>query len=388
MASGLCSAAVPAPLVSAFPVLSGRLPMVSLGAFPTPVERMRALEGELGCAPFYVKRDDRSSPVYGGNKVRTLEVLFGLARARGAREVVATGAFGSNHAVATALHAPRAGLRAGAILFPQPKSWAALENFRVTVTRAESLSVLWHWLALPFAILRARAPERFVMVPGGATPDGALGYVSAALELAQQVAAGELEAPRRVFVGVGSTCTSAGLLVGFAHAARLGIGFRQPPRVVSVRVTPWPVTSRFRILALAQRTSARLAELAGDPKLRLSHAELAPLLETDGGALGPGYGLASAPGLAAIELFRRHGLFALDTTYSSKALAGCVANPRLRDGGPFVWWSTKSTAPLPIVTPEQLAQIPKRAQKWITRAERELAARGELPPDYAAAFTP
>jgi D-cysteine desulfhydrase len=379
---------VPAPLLSSFPALRERLPVVSLGTFPTPVERLRGLEAELGCAPFYVKRDDLSSPVYGGNKVRTLEVLFGLARAVGAREVVATGAFGSNHAVATVLHAPRAGLLAGAILFPQPKSWAALENFRVSVTRASSLSVLWHWLALPFAIVRARAPERFIMVPGGATPDGALGYVSAALELAQQVAAGELEAPRRVFVGVGSTCTSAGLLVGFAHAARLGIGFRQPPQLVSVRVTPWPVTSRFRILGLALRTSARLAELAADPTLRLSHAELAPLLETDGAALGPGYGLPSAPGLAAIELFRRHRLFALDTTYSSKALAGCIANPRLHDDGPSVWWSTKSTAPLPQVTPEELARIPKRARKWIIRAERELRARGELPPDYAAAFTP
>jgi D-cysteine desulfhydrase len=333
---------------------------------------MGELEAELGCAPFYVKRDDLSSPVYGGNKVRTLEVLFGLAQAAGAREVVATGAYGSNHAVATALHAPRVGLRAGAILFPQPKSWAALENFRVSVTRAQSLSVLWHWLALPFAIVRARAPERFIMLPGGATPDGALGYVSAALELAQQVAAGELEAPRRVFVGVGSTCTSAGLLVGFAHAARLGIGFRQSPQLVSVRVTPWPVTSRFRILGLAVRTSERLAALAGDPKLRLSRSELAPFLETDGSALGPGYGFPSASGLAAIELFRRHQLFALDTTYSSKALAGCLANPRARDGGPFVWWSTKSTARLPHVTAEELANTPKRARDWIARTEREL----------------
>lgn len=358
--------------------------MVALGEFPTPVERMLGLEGELGCAPFYVKRDDLSSPVYGGNKVRTLEVLFGLARAAGAREVVATGAYGSNHAVATVLHAGRAGLRSGAILFPQPKSWAALENFRVSVARAESLDVLWHWLALPFAILRARTPERSVMVPGGATPDGALGYVSGALELAQQVAAGALEAPRRVFVGVGSTCTSAGLLVGFALAARLGLGLRNPPQLVSVRVTPWPVTSRFRILGLAVRASARLAELAGDPKLRMSRAELAPLLETDGSAIGPGYGFPSRSGLAAIELFRKHELFVLDTTYSSKALAGCLASPRARDGGPFVWWSTKSTAPLPAVTSEELARVPTRARRWIARAESELGARGELPRDYAA----
>ena len=60
--------------------------------------------------------------------------------------------------------------------------------------------------------------------PGGATALGALGYVSAGLELAQQIARHELPVPRRVIVGVGSTCTSAGLLVGLALAGHLGRG--------------------------------------------------------------------------------------------------------------------------------------------------------------------
>jgi D-cysteine desulfhydrase len=337
------------------------------------------LEQELGAAPLYVKRDDLSSPIYGGNKVRTLEVLFGLARAAGARGIAATGAFGSNHAVATVLHAPRAGLEPGAILFPQPYSGAALENLRVSLVHARFLDVLPHWSFLPFAIVRDRSRERVVMPPGGATPNGALGYVAAALELAEQVASGALAAPRWVAIGVGSTCTTAGLLVGFAHAARLGVGFRTPPRVLAVRVTPWPVTSRFRILALAVRTSQRLAELAGSPSLALTRAELAPLLELDGSALGPGYGRPSAPGLAAIELFRRHGLFALDTTYSSKAFAGFAKLAARLAEGPLVWWSTKSTAPLPDVTPAELAAAPKRARGWLARAEHDLGRRGELP---------
>lgn len=51
-------------------------------------------------APFFIKRDDVSSPIYGGNKVRTLEALFGRARAAGVRRIYSTGAFGSNHALA------------------------------------------------------------------------------------------------------------------------------------------------------------------------------------------------------------------------------------------------------------------------------------------------
>src|SRR5690606_25477518 len=190
----------------------------------------------------------------------------------------ATGAYGSNHAVATALHAPRVGLSTGALLFSQPRSWAALENLRVVLSTAGRVVALPHWSALPLAMWsagRRRFESPVVMAPGGATPWGALGYVSAALELAKQVESGALPAPRRVVVGVGSTCTSAGLLVGFELAFRRGLGFRRaPPELIAVRVTPWPITSRYRIGALAERTSCLLARLAYDPALALTRAEL------------------------------------------------------------------------------------------------------------------
>jgi len=102
-----------------------------------------------------------------------------------------------------------------------------------------------------------------------------------------------------VIVGVGSNATTAGLLLGFVLAARAGIGFATPPRLLAVRVTPWPVTSRFRILGLAGRTARLLSELAGEPALALGPDALAPLLELDARALGPGYGRASGPGLRA-----------------------------------------------------------------------------------------
>jgi len=374
---------LPSPLATVFPALERRLDHVSLGQFPTPIERLVPLERELGRGQLYVKRDDLSSPIYGGNKVRTLELLFADARARGAREIFATGAFGSNHAVATVLHAPSAGLEPGAILFPQPRSWAALENFRVTLGRAARLDVLRNIVLLPFAMWRARSAARVVMVPGGATPLGALGYVAAALELAHQVDRGELEAPAVVAIGVGSTCTSAGLLVGFTHAARLGIGFRTPPMLLSVRVTPWPVTSRFRILGLAARASRLLAELTATPSLTLTKADLAPHLTVHGRELGPGYGIPSRSGLHALARFHELGLFELDTTYSAKAAAGFMAEARKQGNRPLLFWSTKSTVPLPEISSAELASAPPVARRWIRRAERELRAQGLLPAGYA-----
>src|SRR5688572_22299634 len=67
-----------------FPGLGERLRVAPLGVWPTPVDALDGLASELGRkgAPLYVKRDDRSSPVYGGNKVRTLEMFFGEALAQ------------------------------------------------------------------------------------------------------------------------------------------------------------------------------------------------------------------------------------------------------------------------------------------------------------------
>ncbi|HJL17801.1 MAG TPA: pyridoxal-phosphate dependent enzyme [Sandaracinaceae bacterium LLY-WYZ-13_1] len=368
------------PLFAAWPALRERVPWVALGELPTPVERAERLERRLGARrALWIKRDDRSSPVYGGNKVRTLEVLFGRARAHGATRIHATGAFGSNHAAATVLHAPAAGLEPGVILFPQPRSFAALENLRVVLAQRPRVLALPHWSALPFGVAWVRARERAegvrseIMVPGGATPEGALGYVSAGLELARQVADGELPTPGEVVIGVGSTCTSAGLLVGLRAAAELGLGWRAAPTLRSVRVTPWPVTSRARIVGLARRTAALLAELVGEPRWAFDRAALSDGLALDGAQLGRGYGHPTPDGLDALRLTREAAHLALDTTYSAKAMASVLERLRTTDGPPLVYWSTKSTAPLPEVAAPDWRWGPRMMTRWIEKAEAACA---------------
>jgi len=353
---------------------------VALGAFPTPVETLQPLARELGAgdSDAWIKRDDLSSTVYGGNKVRTLELLLGQARSRGHASVLATGAFGSNHALATALHAPRVGLTPSALLFPQPVSEAAFLNLRALAQSGARLDALLHWSAFPLGLAWTRLrrePAPYVMVPGGATPLGALGYVSAGLELGRQVAAGQLPAPRRVIVPVGSTCTSAGLLVGLALAAHFRIGFEPAtlPRLISVRVSPWPVTSRLRILRLAARTAHLLRDLSGDALARFDSAVLGSRFEVDGRYLGPGYGEPSVAGGQTEALWLRLGLPALDGTYSAKAAARLVFGLRAREAGPVLFWSTKSSVPLPDAVAEHaLSAVPLRIRAWLLRAERQL----------------
>jgi D-cysteine desulfhydrase len=365
------------PLFDVFPALAAKIGWQALGEFPTPVESLAPALAKAGVSgDGWVKRDDLSSPIYGGNKVRTLEALFGEARDEDASIIYSTGAFGSNHAAATVLHARRAGLEPGAILFPQPPSDTAAENLRAIAHVKPLFRSLPHWSALPFGMASVRrAHERrneraFVMVPGGATPRGGLGYVSAAFELGAQVRAGELPRPDSVVIGVGSTCTSAGLLVGFHHATRLGFfadsgGRPRAPHLVSVRVTPWPVTAKFRIVSLAVRISELLAELAGDRSLEVSAPELRAALTVDGRFLGRGYGYPTRGGVGAIDAFRAIDGFELDTTYSAKAAAGFFARLRERPGETALFWSTKSTAPLACATDDEIDE--RRLKRWLAK---------------------
>lgn len=359
------------PLLQYAPELAAAVRFAPLGDYPTPVQSLNQLIAEADASDAFIKRDDESATVYGGNKVRTLEVLFGEALARGARDVFATGAFGSNHATATVLHAPRVGLRSGAVLFPQPPSLTARQNFELVASRSDRLMLLRHWAQLPFAMWRLRTEQTtFVMPPGGATPLGALGYVSAALELAQQVSQGQLPEPRQLVVGVGSTCTSAGLLVGLRVARALGLAFRtRVPQLIAIRVSPWPVTSPLRIAELARRTSVLLARLSRTPgRFDFSFAELRAGLTVDPRFIGAGYGLATASGRRATERFGDFGARALDTTYSAKSAAGflaCVA----QKAGPTLYWATKSSCVLPEVDIKRLERLPERVRDWCRRCQ-------------------
>jgi D-cysteine desulfhydrase len=368
------------PLFEIWPELEPTLGFLALGDFPTPIERLDrfARDGEQVAPDTYVKRDDLSSSLYGGNKVRTLEPLFGQARREAKGTLVATGAYGSNHAVATVLHARRAGFRSGIALFPQPYSATAQANLRVSVTQADEVQDLLHWSTLPYAIwqrnraAKSHRPGPYVMPPGGAIPRGCLGFLSAALELAQQVEQGAMPPPDEIVIALGSTCSTSGMLVGLRLAERLGIGWgvrqRRAPLLVAVRVTPWPVTSEFRILSLARRVCSWLAVLTKSPHFDLSRAELARGLSVDGSELGAGYGRPTPGGLGAIERLEAFSS-ALDTTYSAKSAAALLARSTRRPAV-RLFWSTKSSAPLPAVAEDRLALAPPRMLRWLERGQR------------------
>jgi len=337
-------------LFQLFPSLERQVPWVSLGQLPTPVEDATAVFAACGrSGELWLKRDDLSSPIYGGSKLRLLEHALPAARARGASHVYSSGAIGSNFAVATALHAPRLGLAPGAICFPQPLTASAQHNHSVVQARATVVEIQ-HWSVLPLAseLVRRRAAERGeraeVLSQVALSADALLGYVNAGLELARQIAGRECPAPARVVLPIGSAATTGGVLAGLALARKLSI-ITAVPQLVAVRIAPWPLSRRARVLKLAGQALARVAELTGKAEYGLGKRELLPVsIVAD--QLGQGYAQPTPAASAARAAFAEAGWALLDDTYTAKAAAHVLSTSHVAVG-PTLLWCTKSSAPLP-----------------------------------------
>ncbi len=354
------------------PEVARRVPRAPLGDWPTPVQALR-IDAGARTSDLFVKREDLSSALYGGNKVRCLEPVFADLLDRGVEKAWATGAFGSNQAVAIALHGERVGLRTGAHLFPQPSTATARANLCALASTGADIRLMRTILAFPTVMAgqwlgsRRGGGREATIPPGAAVALGALGHLAAALEVAVEVEAGRIPPIRHVILPIGSTCTTAGLLAGFAAAAAAGVGFgadRAPPQIHAVRVTPWPVTAHFRVVALAVG-AARLLAARGGPDVA-DAASLRARLTISGAELGRGYGHPTPGGLAAQQAFDAGGGPHLDTTYSAKAAAYLVRRAA-HLSGPILFWSTKSSARLPVADAAQRARLPRVGRRWLSR---------------------
>ena len=111
-------------LFTAYPSLKEKLAWVKLGEFPTPVHPLK----NVGCDNLWIKRDDQTSSLYGGNKIRKLEFLLGDAVQKNCRHVITMGAIGTNHGLATAIYCDRMGLDCSLVLFDQPVTKNVKQN--------------------------------------------------------------------------------------------------------------------------------------------------------------------------------------------------------------------------------------------------------------------
>src|SRR5262249_49424066 len=136
------------------------------GAYPTPLERVSSasVRSHSGCE-FWIKRDDLTASLYGGNKVRKLEPILADARARGARCLVTMGAVGSHHVLATTLYGRAAGFDVHAVLVPQPRNDHVVTNVRAGLAAGLHPHPVGSYAAVPFALAPLLAMRGAYFVP-------------------------------------------------------------------------------------------------------------------------------------------------------------------------------------------------------------------------------
>ena len=313
------------------------LPQVHLGAGPTPVRRLQS----LGAEPEVWLKDESGfgDGGWGGNKVRKLEWIIPEAHRRRRRTIFTVGGIGTHWGLAAALYGREQGLRTVLGLVDQPVD----DHVREQTERLNASGAVIHRfrsvgrlkLAAPGLLLRYSSRGRlpYYLPAGGSSPVGTLGYVEAALEIAEQVEAGELPEPATVVTAVGSGGTAAGLALGLRIAG------------LSSRVLGVVVNDSFRldahtISALANATANLLRSRGAEVPVSIGADDLTASPRW----MGDTYGATTPGGTAALDLARSREHLDLEPVYTAKALAA-VRELGSSLAGPVLYLNTHGPRP-------------------------------------------
>ncbi|KAA5847774.1 D-cysteine desulfhydrase [Pseudomonas chlororaphis] len=296
----------------------------------TALEKLERLSTWLG-RDVYVKRDDTTPLAMGGNKLRKLEYLAADALAQGADTLITAGAIQSNHVRQTAALAAKLGLGCVALLenpigtddgnYLGNGNRLLLDLFDAKVELVDNADEQLQALA---ECLRSSGKQPYLVPIGGSNALGALGYVRAGLELAEQIHNTGLDFAA-VVLASGSAGTHSGLALALSEV------LPQLP-VIGVTVSRTDEAQRPKVQGLAERTAELLGVALPDSfKVELWDEYFAPR-----------YGEPNAGTLAAVKLLASQEGLLLDPVYTGKAMAGLldgIGRQRF-DDGPIIFLHT------------------------------------------------
>jgi L-cysteate sulfo-lyase len=291
--------------------LINRLPRVRLANLPTPLEEMPHLSKLLGGTRIWIKRDDLTGLIFGGNKVRKLEFEMAEAKNKGADVVITDGVLQSNHARTVVTAARKLGVKVVLVLRgKEPKEYDGnllldrIFGVDIRFVRAE-----WHEMGVitkkVVGELQEEGHTPYVIY--FSSPLGSVGYVNAFLELITQARKTKFKIDRVVHAA-GSGGTQAGLIVG-NKVLEAGI------EVIGISVEPdgdWLLNTTVEIAdGCAKLLGLDFSITSEDVKLLYDY-------------VGEGHGVLTEEVIDAIKLVAETEGILLDPVYTGKAMVGLI----------------------------------------------------------------
>ncbi len=335
------------PLFEDYPGLAATLPRTELCDLPTPVTRLEKIGSAMHAPSLFVKRDDISAAIFGGNKVRALEFLLGDALHAKAKRAIVIGLAGTSMALASAIYAKQYDLSLAVMLIDQQPTSEARRNLLIFKSLGAEIYSIASVRAIMSQLLRLKVTGFLKYgsnpkVLGASSPLGMAGYVNAAFELKQQIAAGILPEPDRLYIAMGLLGTATGLTLGL--------------RAAGLKTEVVAVVSHPMDAAGIVRTKANMIKLFGKANRFLhAHDRRFPLLTLEASAIQI---RCDAPGqtentllqaaLAQIEPVRQTEGLELEPTWTAPvaaALGRDLEAEHLQDKTLLFWHTANSRPP-------------------------------------------
>lgn len=338
------------PLTRQFPNLKKKLPYISLGRLNTPVEKLEKMAKHINFPAIYIKRDDFTGAIDertgrylpGGCKLRKFEFIAAEALLYGAKSFIILGWVDSNSAAITSIYAKKLGMNCICMLKNQENSSTNLrknlllhqyydsELYFCPDNNSRKVNTIAQWDKHK----RQDGVHPYIIPTGGSTPLGTIGFVNAAFELEEQIMAGKMPEPDKIYVACAGKATAVGLILGCKLA-------NLKTKVIPVNAAPEDLAGSFKegITNLFYATNLLLHSYDNSiPLLKLTEEDLLINSNFCGNYCAP-----TPESEAAKELMKQLEDINLDDTYTSKAFAALlndIKENKVKPDEVILFWNT------------------------------------------------
>jgi len=277
----------------------------------------------------YIKRDDKNHEIYGGNKIRKFEFIYGRILKKKRKAIIVIGGIGSNQVIASLLISQelKPPLNNYIFLSEQPltkhvqRTLLLCKRFNPKRMYFSSSYIGLFLKILKFKIMHPRA---YLIFPGGSllyhfgTPVGTIGFIEAAFELKQQIKDGSIPEPDVIYIPCASCGSAAGLIVGCKI-------LNLKTKIHAVSVGDKAFNNKKAMLQNCNKVVKYLHNKDKSfPKITLKENDF----EIIYGYLGSGYGAETKKSKDAVDLLMdlegNEKGFLLETTYTGKTIAAMI----------------------------------------------------------------